>query len=117
VNFTILDAIDAIILLDGQNINTNSIKGALYKIFIYPLFVPCLIVIIFFFVPISVRFLNVSLFSFAAILSTLLIWGVLFMLIELANNKTLSSEIGVIAPIAILFSIAFRQWRKYRLVK
>lgn len=117
VNFTIKDAIDAIILLDGQNINTNSIKGALYKIFIYPFFVPCLIVIIFFFVPISVRFLNVSLFSFGAILSTLLIWGVLFMLIELANNKTLSSEVGVIVPIVILFLIAFRQWRKYRLVR
>ncbi len=116
VNFTIMDAIDAMILLDGQNINTNSIKGALYKIFIYPFFVPCLVVIIFFFVPISVRFLNVSLFSFGAILSTLLTWGVLFMLIELANNKTISSEVGVIIPIVILFLIAFRQWRKYRLV-
>jgi len=116
VNFTIMDAIDAMILLDGQNINTNSIKGALYKIFIYPFFVPCLVVIIFFFVPISVRFLNVSLFSFGAILSTLLTWGVLFMLIELANNKTISSEVGVIIPIVLLFLIAFRQWRKYRLV-
>jgi len=116
VNFTIKDAIDAIILLDGQGINTESIKGALYKIFIYPFFVPCLVIIIFFFVPVSVRFLNVSLFSFGAILSTLLIWGVLFMLIELANNKTISSEAGVVAPVFILFLIAFRQWRKYRQV-
>jgi len=68
-------------------------------------------------VPISVRFLNVSLFSFGAILSTLLTWGILFMLIELANNKTISSEVGVIAPIVILFLIAFRQWRKYRKVR
>ncbi len=117
VNFTIKDAIDAMILLEGQDINTNSIKGALYKIFIYPFFVPCLIVIIFFFVPISVRFLNVSLFSFAAILSTLLIWGVLFMLIELSNNKTIPSEVGVIAPVFLLFLLAMRQWRKYRLVR
>lgn len=116
VNFTIKDAFDAIRLLNDQNININSIKGALYKIFIYPLFVPCLIVIIFFFVPISVRFLNVSLFSFAAILSTLLIWGILFMLIELANNKTISGEVGVILPISILFIIAVVQWRKYRTV-
>jgi len=115
VNFTIKNAIDAIILLDKQNINISSIKGALYKIFIYPLFVPCLIVIIFFFVPISARFLNVSLFSFGAILATLLIWGILYMLIELSNNKTISSEIGVIAPVFILFLIALRQWRKYRL--
>jgi lipopolysaccharide export system permease protein len=115
VNFTIGDAFDAITLLESQNINTSSIKGALYKIFIYPFFVPCLIVIIFFFVPVSVRFLNVSLFSFGAILATLLVWGVLFMLIELSNNKTIPSEVGVVAPIIILFLIAIRQWRKYRM--
>jgi lipopolysaccharide export system permease protein len=115
VNFTIKNAIDAIILLDRQNIDISSIKGALYKIFIYPFFVPCLVVIIFFFVPISVRFLNVSLFSFGAILATLLVWGILFMFIELSNNKTISSEIGVLFPVFILFLIALRQWRKYRL--
>lgn len=115
VNFTIKNAIDAIILLDGQNIDTSSIKGALYKIFIYPLFVPFLIVIIFFFVPISVRFINISLFSFGAVLSTLLIWGVLFILIELSNNKTIPSEIGVIAPVFILFIIAYIQWRRHTL--
>ena len=115
VNFTIEDAIDAIELLKEQGVNTDTIRGALYKIFIYPFFVPCLIVIIFFFVPVSVRFLNVSLFSFGAILATLLIWGVLFTLIELANNKTISSELALITPIVILFLIALRQWRKYRL--
>ncbi|WP_294961708.1 LptF/LptG family permease [Sulfurimonas sp.] len=115
VNFTIKDAIDALFLLKDQNINTSSIKGALYKIFVYPFFVPCLVVIIFFFVPISARFLNVSLFSFGAILATLLVWGVLFMLIELSNNKTISSEVGVVAPVLILFLISLRQWRKYRL--
>ncbi len=115
VNFTIIDAIDAYFLLKDQNVNTNSIKGALYKIFIYPFFVPCLVVIIFFFVPVSARFLNISLFSFGAIIATLLVWGVLFMLIELSNNKTISSEVGVVTPTIILFFIALRQWRKYRL--
>ncbi len=114
VNFTIKDAIDALVLLQDQNVNTSNIKGALYKIFIYPLFVPCLVVIIFFFVPMSVRFLNVSLFSFGAILATLLIWGILFMLIELSNNKTIPSEVGVVSPVVILFLIALWQWRKYR---
>jgi len=113
VNFTIKNAFDAVMLLKDQNINTSSIKGALYKIFIYPLFVPSLVVIIFFFVPVSVRFLNVSLFSFVAILSTLLVWGILFMLTELAINKTISSEVGIIMPIVILFLIAFRQYRHY----
>jgi lipopolysaccharide export system permease protein len=115
VNFTIGDALDALKLLDAQNINTSSIKGALYKIFIYPFYVPFLIIIIFFFVPVSARFLNVSLFSFGAILATLMVWALLFILIELSNNKTISSEVGVIAPIVILFLIAVRQWRKYRI--
>ena len=115
VNFSIKDAIDAYLLLKSQNINTDVIKSAIYKIFIYPLFVPSLIVIIFFFVPISARFLNISLFSFVAIISSLLVWAMLFMLIELSNHKTIPSEVGVIAPIVVLFAIAFRQWRKYRL--
>ncbi len=114
VNFTIMNAIDAIVLLEEQNVNTASIRAALYKIFIYPFFVPFLVVIIFFFVPVSVRFVNISLFSFGAILSTLMVWGILFMLIELSNNKTISSEVGIILPILILFLIALRQWNKYR---
>ncbi len=114
VNFTIMDAVDAIFLLQNQNISISTIKGALYKIFIYPFFVPCLVIIIFFFVPISPRFLNVSLFSFGAILATLLVWGILFMLIELSNNKTIPSEIGIVAPIVILLLIAIRQYRHYR---
>jgi len=116
VNFTIKDAIDAILLLEKQNVNTDNIKAALYKIFIYPLFVPCLIVIIFFFVPMSVRFLNVSLFTFGAVLATLLTWGILFFLIKLANNKVISSEVGIVAPIVILVIVAFIQWNRHRSV-
>lgn len=115
VNFTMKDAIDAYVLLKEQNINTDVIKSALYKMFVYPFFVPCLVVIIFFFVPISVRFLNVSLFSFAAIVASLMVWAVLFMLGELSNHKTIPSEIGIIAPVILLFSIALRQWRKHRI--
>ncbi|MBL4729944.1 MAG: LptF/LptG family permease [Sulfurimonas sp.] len=115
VNFTIGDALEAYVLLDKQNVDTSAIKSALYKIFIYPFFVPCVIIIIFFIVPVSARFLNTSLFSFAAIFAALLVWGMFFLLIELSNNKTISSEIGVIMPVVILFLIALRQWRKYRL--
>ncbi|MGB3960978.1 MAG: LptF/LptG family permease [Sulfurimonas sp.] len=113
MNFTIQDAFVAIKLLESQNIDTRGIKGALYKIFVYPFFVPCLVVIIFFFVPISVRFLNVSLFSFSAILATLLVWGILYTLIELANNKTISGEVGILAPVVILFLLALKQIHRY----
>lgn len=114
VNYTIIDALDAITLLESQKINVDRVKSALYKIFIYPLFVPFLIVIIFFFVPISPRFLNVSLFSFGAILGTLLVWGILFTMIELSNNKTLPSEVGVILPVFVMFVGALLQWYRHR---
>lgn len=117
VNFTISDAIEAYILLKKEGVDTSAIKAALYKIFIYPFFVPCVIVIIFFMAPVSTRFLNISLFTFGAILSTLLTWGMFFMLIELSNNKTIPSEVGVIAPVVLLFFIALKQWRKYGLNK
>ena len=115
VNFTIQDAFEALFVLKDENINIDSIKGALYKIFIYPFFAPLLVVIIFFFVPISARNINISLFSFGAILSTLLLWGIIFMLTEFVRNRVISSEVGIILPIIILFLVALRQWRKYRL--
>lgn len=114
VNFTIQDAIEALFVLKDENINIDSIVGSLYKIFIYPFFAPALVIIIFFFVPISSRNINISLFSFGAILSTLLIWGLLFMLSELAKSKTIPNEVGIVLPVLILFIIAIWQWRKYR---
>jgi lipopolysaccharide export system permease protein len=61
----------------------------------------------------SVRFLNVSLFSFGAILSTLMVWAILFVLTKLSDTKTIPSEVGVIVPIVILFLIALRQYKHY----
>jgi lipopolysaccharide export system permease protein len=113
VNFMIGDAIDALLLFKDQNLNVSQIKSALYKIFIYPFFVPALIVIIFFFVPTSGRFINVSLFSFGAILATLVIWGLIFMMIEYANNKTVSSEVGIMLPVVILGIVSFIQYKRY----
>lgn len=113
VDFTLQDAYGAYKLLSSQGIETSNIRGAFYRIVIYPFFAPLLIVIIFFFVPMSVRFLNVTLFSFGAILSTLIVWGVLYMLNELSTHKVIVSEVSVILPIVILFFIAWWFWRKH----
>lgn len=102
VNYTILEAIDTYLLLRDQNINMDTIKASLFKNFFYPYFVPALVVIIFFFVPISSRSLNITLFSFLAILSTLLTWGLLYMASELALHKSISAEVGILLPIVLL---------------
>ncbi len=114
VDFTIMDAIDAIVLLQSERLSVDKIKSALYKIFIYPFFVPALIVVIFFLVPISNRFMSISLFTFGAILVTLMIWVILFSLIELSNNKVIPSEVGIILPILLLWISAATIWQKNR---
>jgi len=114
VNYTIVDAIDALRLLGKENINVDKIKSALYRIFVTPLFVPSLIILIFFFVPISPRFLNITLFSFVAILATMMTWSVLFMLTELSNNKTIPSEVGIVMPVLLLFAASMILWYRNR---
>jgi len=111
-SYTIKDALEAYFLLKSENINLEKIKAVLYKSLIYPFYAPFLVIIIFFFVPISARFLNVSIFSFIAIVSSLLIWGVLFMLSELSKNETIPPEIGILLPIVILFLTAIRFLKK-----
>ena len=110
--YSILDAFEAIKILDEQNVNTDKVKSVLYKTIIYPYFVPFLVVIIFFFVPISPRFFNVSLFSFGALLVTLLIWGLFYTMIQLANAKTISGEIGIVLPVILLAISSIIVWYK-----
>lgn len=109
VNFSIKDAIDAYNLLKNENINIDTIKSALYKIFIHPFFAPLLIILLFNHFPLSLRFANISLVVFVLLSVTLIIWALLFILIELSNNKTISSEIAIIIPIIILLFISTLQ--------
>jgi lipopolysaccharide export system permease protein len=110
--YTIMDAFEAMALLEEQKVNTDKIRSVLYKTIIYPFFVPLVVIIIFFFVPISPRFLNVTLFGFVALLASLLIWGVFYALIQLSNAQTVSGEVGIVLPVAILGIISVIVWVK-----
>ncbi len=115
VNFTIGDGLEALNLLENQNVDVRKIKSSLYRIFFSPWFAPILMVILFAYAPVSGRFLNLSLFSFAAILATLLIWGMLFMMGELAANKTIPPEAGTIAPIVFLLGVMTLRLSRFRI--
>jgi lipopolysaccharide export system permease protein len=110
--YTILDAFEAMKILDEQNVNTDKVKSVLYKTIVYPFFVPFVVIIIFFFVPISPRFLNVTLFSFGALLSTLLVWGMFYTLIQLSNAQTVSGEVGIVLPVLLLGLSSVIVWYK-----
>lgn len=110
--YTILDAFDAMKLLKEQNVNTDKVKSVLYKTIVYPFFVPFVVIIIFFFVPISPRFLNISFFSFVALITSLLIWGIFYTLIQLSNTQTISGEMGIVFPVIMLGLISAFVWYK-----
>jgi lipopolysaccharide export system permease protein len=111
-SYTILDAFEALKILGQQNVNTDKVRSVLYKTIVYPFFVPFVLIIIFFFVPISPRFLNVSLFSFTALIGTLLIWGIFYALIQLSNAKVVSGEVGILLPVVLLGISSFLVWYK-----
>lgn len=112
VSYSILDAFEAIALLSEQNEDSSKVYTALYTMTIYPLFAPALILIIFFFVPISSRSINVSIFSFLALLITLGTWGILFLLRGLTQSGLFLPEVGIILPIVFIFALATVVWWK-----
>lgn len=102
VNFTIMDALDAKTLLKSQNIDLSKVTSSLYRTFVTPWFALMIIILVYTYAPIGSRFANLSFYSFSAILGTLIVWGLLFMSGELANNKTLSPAGGILFPIGLL---------------
>jgi lipopolysaccharide export system permease protein len=111
--FSIIDAIKTILLLKSQEVNLDKVIASLGKNVLMPLFAPLLVVIIFFFVPISSRFLNITLFSSLAIFATLFVWGAIFALITLAHNGTINIYIGLSTPFILLFALAYWLYQKH----
>ncbi len=112
-SYSLLDGLDAIMILKKQEVNIDRIVSAMVTTVTIPFFAPLLVVIIFFFVPISSRFFNVALFSSGAIFTTLVLWGFLFAMATLAQNGTVNVWLAVVAPFLLLVSIALFFYRKF----
>ena len=112
VQFSIIDAIRTILLLNDQDFNTNKIKTILYSQTIMPFFILPLIIIIFSFASPSSRFFNVAAFTSISIFFALIAWGVLFLLQKLAFGGVILAEIAIIAPIILLFILTYYIYNK-----
>jgi len=110
--FSIIDAVRTILLLEEQDFNTNKIKTILYSQVVMPFFVIPLIIIIFIFTNPSSRFFNTAAFTSITIFITLTAWGILFLLQKLAFGGILLAEIAIIIPIVILFVITYYIYSK-----
>ena len=107
VQFSIIDAVRTMLLLDNEDFNTDKIKSILYSQVIMPFFIMPLIVIIFLYTTISNRFFNAATFISAAIFFTLISWGIMFVLQKLSMGGVIMAEAAVILPIALLYLITY----------
>jgi lipopolysaccharide export system permease protein len=105
-SFTLIDAIDAFVLLKNQDLNLNRIKSILYTGIVFPFFALFLIIIFFSVSPDNSRYANLGLYSFGGLLMTLLTWGSLFASTKLATNGTMNPELAIVFPMFLLFVIA-----------
>jgi lipopolysaccharide export system permease protein len=112
IQFSIIDAIRTILLLDDQNFNTNKIKAILYAQVVIPFFILPLIVLIFIYINPSSRFFNTAKFISITIFLTLATWGIIFLLQKLAFGSVLLAEIAIIIPIVMLFLITYYLYYK-----
>lgn len=104
------DAIDAFRFFNEQGINADRIKTIIYSQLFFPLFAPLLLVVLFYKLPISSRYSNFALLSFAFILTILIVWGVLFLLSKLAYSSVIIPEIAVLLPILILSLVSLKYY-------
>ncbi len=112
VQFSTIDAIYTILLLNKQNFNTNKIKTILYSQIFTPFFILPIIILVFMFSSANNRFFNTAKFISSAIFFTLFIWGVMFLLQRLALGSIILAEIAVFVPLILLFMVTYYLYNK-----
>lgn len=110
--YSVIDAIRTILLLDTQEFNTNKIKSILYSQIVMPFFVLPLIVLIFIYTTPSSRFFNSALFISGMIFLSLSVWGILFLLQKLALGSIVLAEVAIILPVILFFIISYILYSK-----
>lgn len=104
---TISDAVDYIQAFKNEGIVLNSVKTTLYNLAFSPFFAPFMVLIIYYFLPVTGRFFNLALKSFIFTIASLCVWGALFVMMRFARNGVISPEIGVLLPVILLGAYAF----------
>lgn len=105
--YSIKDAILSLSLFKAQNIDTEVLKISLYKTVFAPFFAPFLMLIMYYFFPVISRFFNLTFIVFIALVCTVLVWGILFLLMKFSENGVILSEVGIIMPVVILAFLGF----------
>lgn len=108
-DFSIFDAVSAVVLLKEQGINTDKIRSILYNQVIVPFFVIPLILLIFAYASLNSRFFNMGKFTSLSVFGTLVIWGIFFILFKFTNGGVVLPEVSILLPMLfwVIISIYF----------
>ncbi|MCT7569218.1 LptF/LptG family permease [Aliarcobacter butzleri] len=108
-DFSIMDAVSALILLKDQGMNTQKIRTILYNQLIIPFFVIPILILVYSFASLNNRFFNMAKFVSFSIFGTLIVWGFFFLVFRLTSSGTVIPEISMLLTmfIWVIFSIYF----------
>lgn len=108
-DFSIMDAVSALILLKDQGMNTQKIRTILYNQLIIPFFVIPILILVYSFASLNSRFFNMAKFVSFSIFGTLIVWGFFFLVFRFTSSGTIIPEISMLLTMFIwmVFSIYF----------
>ncbi|MFY4786503.1 LptF/LptG family permease [Aliarcobacter butzleri] len=108
-DFSIMDAVSALILLKDQGMNTQKIRTILYNQLIIPFFVIPILILVYSFASLNSRFFNMAKFVSFSIFGTLIVWGFFFLVFRLTSSGAVIPEISMLLTmfIWVIFSIYF----------
>ena len=110
-NFSILDAISSLILLNDQEVNTAKIRAALYYEVFVPFFVLPMMMLIFAYSSLNSRFFNMGKFTSLSVLATLVIWGMFFVLFKLSSGGVMMPELSLLLILILWYVISYFIYR------
>ncbi|MCG3716891.1 LptF/LptG family permease, partial [Aliarcobacter butzleri] len=100
-DFSIMDAVSALILLKDQGMNTQKIRTILYNQLIIPFFVIPILILVYSFASLNSRFFNMAKFVSFSIFGTLIVWGFFFLVFRLTSSGTVIPEISMLLTMFI----------------
>jgi lipopolysaccharide export system permease protein len=112
ISLSISDALNTFNILQQENISTNKIRGILYGLVLFPMFSTLLLVILFYFSPISSRLSNSIKTSSIFVFISLIAWGLFYSFSKFSSSATLNPEFGFLLPMMILFGLSAYVYRK-----
>ena len=103
---SLLDAINAMFLLEKQGVNTSKIRGNIYNQLFVPFFIIPLLFLVFAYSSLNSRFFRLGIFVSFGIFGTLIVWGVFFFLFKITSSGVLNPELSLLLPLIIWFIAA-----------